>query len=346
MKILSPDDALRWPGIAIIGCGAITESYYLPALTKYPSLLERIVLADVDGDRARALADRFHVRAHTTDYRSVLGEVRGAVVAVPHHLHHGITKDLLAAGVHVLCEKPLAETAREAEEMISAAEGSGVTLSVNNVRRLFPSSVKVKELIEAGEVGAVRSIQYFDGARFNWPTASGFYFNSGLSKKGVLLDIGAHVLDLICWWLGTPPRLVSCEHDSFGGPEAAVSVVLDHGGHRSDVRLSRLAKLPNRYRISGEAGCIEGEVYDWTRLSVTDATGRRREVRTSGRYAGLSDLGVILIGNFLEVLRGTAAPLIPGRAVLPSLRLLDEAYARATKFAMPWYDVSAAPSEY
>src|SRR3990172_6682819 len=134
MRNGSPNLPERWPTIAVIGCGAITETFYLPAFKHCAHLFRQLILVDSDLERARGLGQQFQVTNYLTDYRDILGLVDGVIIAVPHHLHYSISKDLLTAGVHVLCEKPLAQTGPEAKEMIRLADENGVTISVNNTR--------------------------------------------------------------------------------------------------------------------------------------------------------------------------------------------------------------------
>lgn len=324
--------------IAVIGCGAIADSLYLPALANEPRGSVHIVLVDSNQDRLRIMADRYHVGDYVTDYRSLIGKVDAAIVSVPHHLHHNISADFLSADIHVLCEKPLAENALEAADMVRLAGEHGVILSVNNTRRLYPSSAQVKRWIASGEIGTPRSILFVDGGEFNWPTASGFYFNSRISSKGVVLDVGAHVLDLICWWLDGKPAIVSSKNDSFGGCEAAAAIVMSHHSCEVNVKLSRLAKLQNRFLVTGDEGVIEGEVYNWRNIRIRRTNGRGQELHFTSSEDELRGSGRVIVRNFINAIRGNEAPFILAQEVLPSIELLDEAYAKAERFAMPWYD--------
>jgi predicted dehydrogenase len=329
----------NYPTIAVIGCGAIAETFYLPALSSYPEILQRLILVDSNADRVRRVGKRFHVMTHFTDYRDIVGSVNGAIIAVPHHLHYSISKDLLAAGVHILCEKPLSERTAEARELVQLAKKMGVTISVNHTRRLMPSSKKVKQLLAEKTIGDIQTIVYLDGTEFNWPTASGFYFDSTLSAKGVLLDLGSHVFDLLCWWLGGKPKLISSENDSFGGCEAVASVLIEYKGCRGEIRLSRLSKLPNYYRITGNRGYIEGNVYDWRGITVSTAVDNRKPRRINLRGGDSSNPGNGLIASFLSAMKNEGQPLIPAEEVLDSIELLEEAYDRARRFSLPWYDL-------
>lgn len=324
------------PVVALIGCGAIAEQLYLPALSRWKHISEKLILVDTNEGRIRELSALSGSQHHTLDYREIIDKVDGAIVAVPHHLHYPVTMDFLRAGVHVLCEKPLAESTREACNMVRMAEERGVTLSVNNTRRLFPAYAKVKVLLDNETIGRPLSIEYLEGSEFKWPTASGFYFDSSQSAKGVLLDRGAHVLDLMCWWLDGRPDVLSSESDSFGGCETVSHVRLKHSDCICDVRLSWLYKLPNTFKVMGESGTIHGSIYDWDRLSITRNDGTHEKPRLRSKHRYFSDFGKDVVGNFLDVIRGNAQPLVAGRDVLNSIALLEECYAKVSRFDMPW----------
>ena len=330
------DPAVRGPALALVGCGAIAESFYLPALAK-AGLLGQLVLVDRDGHRVDTLGSAYGIARRASDYTDVLGKVDGVIVAVPHHLHHDISVDFLRSGVHTLCEKPLAETAAQLRSMISVACEGGVQLAVNNTRRLFPSYRKVEELIASKQFGEVKSIAYYEGGEFSWPTSSGFYFSSEFGGKGVLLDRGAHVVDLVCWWMGRKPELVSFYDDSFGGCEAVCEARLKTAGCNAIIKLSWLNKLRNRFVVVCEGAEFSGEIYDWRRLTVSRTGASRREkvvLKTSVRSFG--DYADQLVANFVDVIRGTARPLISADDVADSIDVIEQCYRHRRRFAMPW----------
>src|SRR5688500_5874863 len=102
------------PVIALIGCGAITEALHLPALARYPAIIAKAICIDPNLARARAMVTKFGAARAAERYQDVMTEVDGAIVAVPPKLHYPVAMDLLAANVHVLCEKPLAESGEQA----------------------------------------------------------------------------------------------------------------------------------------------------------------------------------------------------------------------------------------
>jgi predicted dehydrogenase len=328
--------------IAVIGCGAIAATYHLPALARHASLLKQVVLVDSDVSRARALAATLSGARVAESYERVWDDLDAAIIATPPWLHAQIAMPLLARGIHVLCEKPLAESAADARAMIEQAERSGAYLCVNHTRRAFPALRRVKELLDSGAIGECMAIEHTEGARFAWPSASGWHFARANGVKGVLFDQGAHVLDTICWWLGEKPAVVTCSTDSFGGPEGVASLVLERGACTIKVRLSWLSNLPNTYRIVGTRGAIVGAVFDWRRLTITDR-GRRRHLKVGAGPSDYTEFGNLIIDNFLDAIRGRAAPLVRAAAALPSIELIEDCYRCASRMRMPWLEILPSP---
>jgi predicted dehydrogenase len=326
------------PVIALIGCGAITEALHLPALSRHPEVMARAVCVDPNLGRAEAMAAQFGAARAVGRYQDVMADVDGAIVAVPPKLHHPVAMDLLAANVHVLCEKPLTETGEQARGLIAKAQQAGVALCVNNYLRLYPSSIKVRDLIAAGEIGPVRRLEFSWGEQFDWPAASGAYFGVAADGRGVLADKGAHVLDLVCWWLDEKPEVISYEDDSMGGTEAVAALHFRTKEGEGVVRLSWLSRYANTFEIRGDRATVAGRLFDWKTLELKRASGTRQKLRLPSAAKVPQDLGRTLLDNFLDVVRGRAVPIVAGPDVLPSIELLDDCYARRKRMAMPWYD--------
>lgn len=333
------------PRLAVIGCGAIAREFHLPAIGRQPALLDGLVLVDPDMDRARELGRELGVQRIAGDFREILGAVDGAIVCTPHRLHHPIALECLRRGVHVLCEKPLSESAAQVRELIAESRRTGARIAVNNTRRLRPTSRKIAELLRSGAIGELRSIDLQEGDRFDWPIASGFAFGRSARGRGVLLDVGAHVLDLICWWLGGRPRIIEYLDDSCGGGEAVAHLRFEHGACAGNVRLSWLTRLRNGLRIVGEEGAIEAGTYDWRSLILRSPSGKSRTLRLDAEVQTLGDLRHTLLDNFLQVIGDGAAPLVSAEDVLPSIELIEACYASRRRFSMPWLEPSAELKE-
>ncbi|MDJ0763953.1 MAG: Gfo/Idh/MocA family oxidoreductase [Myxococcota bacterium] len=326
------------PRIAIVGCGAIAESFHLPALAKHQGVVERSVLVDPDTARTEHLSRKFGIKSKASSHNDVLGEIDGAVVTTPHHLHFPIARDCLTAGAHVLCEKPLAVDPKEAHELVALAENKGVGLAVNNTRRLYPSYRRISEILNQGELGEIQRFVFHEGEVMAWPAATGFYFGLMGAAKGVLLDRGAHVLDLICWWLGGKPEIDRYQDDSFGGSEATAEVSFHLNGCVGNAYLSWLSRYPNKFRIEGTQGAIEAGIYELSSFFREDAIGQREKVRIPTKIRTFNELGGIIIDDFIDVVRDGSCPVVQGSDVLASLALLDECYAMRTRFEMPWHE--------
>ena len=324
------------PKIAIIGCGTAAQRYYVPVLRRHPGLKDRLYL--VDTDRAGAEETRAALGGGTIreDFRDVLHEIQGAIIILPNHLHHPVAMECLGAGVSVLCEKPLAVLPGHAREMIQKARDQGAALCVNNTRRMFPSFREVREIIASGRLGRLESIEYVEGNVFGWPSATGFAVNPKISSRGILMDLGAHVADTICWWLGGRPVLEEMRDDSYGGPESVVRIKAEKDGCKISITLSRLSDLSNRYQVTGDRGRISGRIFDWKRVSLKDenrAMSVRKLASVSRNYPGFA---APIVENFLQVIQGRAQPLISGSDVLDSIEFIHKCYERRERLDLSW----------
>lgn len=327
------------PVLALVGCGAVSQTFHIPALAKRPELTSKLILVDPDLDRAEAVRGDLNAAEAVTDYREVMSRIDGALVATPHGLHYPITMDLVRAGVHVLCEKPLAEKAEEVDEIVAAARENDVRVAVNQTRRLFSSFQAVRDLIASGGIGELREIHYELGEPFQWPAATQTYFGAKSGGRGVLFDTGAHIIDLICWWMGGRPEVVDYADDSHGGTEAVARIVLRHGEATAHVHLSWLTKLSNVYRVVGSQGSASGGVYEWSSYTRVDgAHGKPRKIRTDKASRMLSDFMDVLLANFTAVVASGADPLVSAEDVRPVVSVIDECYARRAPLDQPWHD--------
>lgn len=323
------------PRIALIGCGAIADIYHLPALAKHQEVLDKVVLVDTSVERLSGLSAKYGIHNTTQDYHSILNEVDGVIIAVPHHLHHRISMDFLAAGVPVLCEKPLAELPSEAREMVALSQKTGTPLAANHTRRLFPANAQIREILQRNGLGRLKSIQYIDGNPFSWPSASGFYFKKA-SPTGVLLDRGVHSIDLICWWLNGKPTLLSSENDSFGGFEGNALVKMQHEECAIEIKLSWLTRLRNAYSIVGELGKIEGGIEEWDAVTIQYNNGKVARINLPSPERDYKDFGGRMIDNFIDVIQKGVKPSVPAEEVLHSIELIDQCYTTVKRFDMPW----------
>ena len=317
--------------LAVLGCGAISEFAYFPALAARDDWRARTWLVEPSAGRGRSVAERYGFRPEQVvlELGQLPPRVELAINATPSHLHLATTLAMIERSAGVLIEKPFAENASDAETMIAAAAGRCV-LSVNQSRRAGPSNKLVRDLLASGKLGTVRRIDWQEGHKFDWPSRSGFNFRRPWKgrPRGVLLDIGVHVLDLVCWWLGGEAVVMTSEMDGYGGPEASASARLTVGGVPVDLKLSFLAKLKNQFVIEGTKGSIRGSTADYDRieLKMGDGAWKTLKARGAGDILGSTTR---IVENVLAAAHGREPLLIDAASTLAPMRAIDEMYARA-----------------
>jgi predicted dehydrogenase len=189
--------------VGIVGGGAISQLAHLPALAKMRGA-EIVAICDNDRNKARALADRFGAADAVTDIEDLLeiDDLNAVVVATPNHLHEPHVLAALAAGVDVLCERPVALTSRGVERIISAANKYGRKVIVGNNHRFRTDVQALARFINGGELGKVTGIR--GGAyQFRRP-GEGWRLRRAESGGGAFFDHGAPLLDLAMWIADAP----------------------------------------------------------------------------------------------------------------------------------------------
>ena len=183
-----------------------------------------------------------------------------------------------------------------------------------------------------------QKIFYHEGGEYNWPTVSGFYFNKEANDKGVMMDRGAHVIDLICWWLDDEIEVIQFEDDSLGGPEAFCHAVMRSDYCEIDVKLSWLNKLSNEYRIVGIDGDISGSIYNWKSYELTK-NGKKRTIKVQHKEDLFDDFGQTVFENFIKMIIGDSNRIsINASDVLQSIELIEKMYNNRQKINSPWQD--------
>lgn len=185
---------------AIVGCGRIAQRH-AEHISKRGQL---IAVCDIIQENADQLAVTYGARAYT-NYADMLSNERGIdVLAIcsPNGLHAQHAIEALKAGYHVLCEKPMGLTVKDCGEMIQTAERSNKRLFAIKQNRYNPPVVAVKELIDAGKLGKVLSLQL----SCFWNRNTDYYANSWKGTKdldgGTLFTQFSHFIDLLYWLIG------------------------------------------------------------------------------------------------------------------------------------------------
>ncbi len=188
--------------IGIIGCGGIANGKHMPALKNCSDLAEMVYFCDLVIARAEEAAKKFGTpdAKVCTDYKELLADKTIDVVHVctPNRSHSFITVDALEAGKHVMCEKPMAINAEEAQKMLDAAKRTGKKLTIGYQNRHRADSMYIKKECEDGTLGEIYYAKATAIRRRAVPTW-GVFMNEYEQGGGPLIDIGTHALDLTLW---------------------------------------------------------------------------------------------------------------------------------------------------
>ena len=245
--------------LVILGCGAVTQIMYVPVLKALRSHFEVVAACDVAGANRQCFHACFPSAKLFSDYRDLLQAVNAdaAIIALPHTLHKAAILHAFDGDLDVLCEKPLAITAGDCDEIERGRCAARRLLGVGLFRRHFPSVRAIHAMLAANALGAVTSFDFHHGSVYDWPAASLAMFDASLSGGGVLMDAGAHDLDLLLWWLGEADVLRYADDCVAGGVECDCALELHLGsGARGTMRLSRSADLNNVFHIVCERGVL------------------------------------------------------------------------------------------
>jgi predicted dehydrogenase len=205
--------------VGIIGAGGIAQKLHLPQVAATAGL--RVThLAGRKASRLRALAERFEVPHWTTDHRALLADdsVEGVIVALPHPLHVPVGLEVLAAGRHLLMQKPLCAEMAEADAFVAAVEASDRTVLV--LPHFAPEIYRARELIAAGAIGRptgghcrtshggpeVYYAEVSDG--FGEQPGDLWFFDARQAAVGALFDMGVYAVAMLVATLGTVRSVV------------------------------------------------------------------------------------------------------------------------------------------
>jgi predicted dehydrogenase len=190
--------------IGVVGTGAIAQMAHLPVLRKMRGV-NVVALCDTDRAKARALADRLEIPNVYVDLEDLFeaGNLDAVIISTPSHLHQPYTLEALAAGVDVLCERPLALTTRGVQAIIEAAAASGRKVMVGNNHRFRSDVQALDRFLRGGELGTLMGIRA--GAYHQHGSVSGWRLNRAESGGGALFDLGLSLVDLALWLSDYPP---------------------------------------------------------------------------------------------------------------------------------------------
>jgi len=272
---------IRW---GIIGAGDVTEVKSGPGFQKAEHSALTAVMRR-SGDLAREYARRHGIPFWTDDAQALIDhpDVDAIYIATPPYAHKPYTLAAARAGKPVYVEKPMAMNHHECQDMIAACGAADVPLFVAYYRRALPRFLKIKELIDNGAVGEVRTVsvvlhqrphpQYLDPDHLPWRV------RPEIAGGGLFLDMGCHTLDFLDYVLG-PIRAVTGFAGNQGGHYPAEDVVTGSFVFESGVQgvgtwCFTSSQERDQTEITGTRGVLAFSSFDTQPITLTTADGTR-----------------------------------------------------------------------
>ena len=312
--------------VAVIGAGSMGR-IHLRVLRELPDV-DLVAVADTDAELAQNAA-RLHGIRHYADYRRMLERERPAAVtvAVPTGAHHDVGLGAIAAGCHVMVEKPIAPTLKEADELVAAAARSGHVLMVGHVERYNPAVVELKRRLRDGQLGRIFHIH----CRRLGP------FPERIRDVGVVLDLATHDLDIMRYLVESDVTRLFAEisREVHHANEDMASAILRF--QNDAVGLLEVSWLtPTKIRdvtVTGERGMLRAEYLTQDLYYYENAHTREFEWEHLQILRGVSEGAMTRVSvpkqeplrlelrAFIDAINGDAGGIVSGADGLIALRL-------------------------
>lgn len=318
---------IQW---GLLGNATIARKCVIGAIQKSRNGTVR-ALASRNPEKARETQTRHAIPVLYECYAAVLADpaITAVYIPLPNHLHHPWTLKALAAGKHVLCEKPLAGSTREAQEMAAAARKADRFLMEAFMYRFHPRSRRIKTMVDQGVIGAPRIVR----AAFCYPMARDL-LESGDNARlkpemggGALMDVGCYGVSLARWLMNAEPVRVQAQASYHpGGVDWHLLGTLEFGPRRlAVIEASFITALQQTYSIVGARGAIElphDAFIPWEKDAVF--THRRQDEEAGTRHCiDGADEYQLMVEHFADVVLGTDQAAYSPRESIANMRVLD-----------------------
>ena len=354
--------------VALIGCGGISGAHAHAYRTLGPDVARVMACADSTLPLAERRATELGAPFVTDDYRAAIhrSDVDAVDICLPHHLHAEVALAALAAGKHVLVEKPMACSLAECRAMVDGATRAGRTLMVAQCQRYMPSYRGVRRLVTEGALGPVRAVR-FDSMQ-NAPAflhPDHWLFDSRLAGGGIVISVSVHRIDLVRYFVGDVRRVQALTRPGASpyrnGAEDYAAAVLEFengaiGEHFATYSGFRMP-YSEMFMLFGDRGAVHALPPAGSSMGpALYATADRDDAATRGsdwnaQFNGFlpvpPDQGDLPTGDgfaneiahFAECCRSGAEPLSSGRDNLGTMKVIFGIYRAAETGA--WVDLNA-----
>jgi predicted dehydrogenase len=320
-------DPVAW---GILGTATIARKCVIPALQASSTCALR-VLGSRDPNGADDFCSTHGIDKVVDGYEAVVNDpkVEAIYIPLPNHLHREWSLKALAAGKHVLCEKPLALNAREAREMAEAARDADRLLMEGFMYRFHPRSRRLHRMVTAGEIGSLRLVR----AAFCYPMEPAVIEagnNFRLRKEtggGALMDVGCYGVSTARWYFGREPVAVQAQADyhANGVDLHLVGSLKFDGGGLAVVEASFISALQQTYTLIGRQAAIElpHDAYiPWDKDTHYSIRGADQEHGEKILVQGADEFR-LMVEHVADAIRGRAALAYPSDESVRNMQVLD-----------------------
>lgn len=316
----------------IFGVGHVHSESYVANLRAAPGI-EFVGASETDRVMLADWTKRHHAFGYSSDDELIKAGVDFGIVCSPTNAHLPTVERMAAAGIHVLCEKPLATNAEDAQRIVDVCTDAGVLLMTAFPMRFSPSLATGAEWIREGRIGEVLAITGTN--RGHLPTGYAPWFaDPKLAGGGAVMDHTVHLADVMRWWLGNEPDEVYAETNRILHPEVAVetggliTLGFESGVFATiDCSWSRPDNYPTWGGLEIEAVGTEG-------VFTVDAFAQRFNVWSNGQTSWVdwgSDTNQLMIDHFVGAVRGDHPVAVTGFDGLRATEVALAAYRSAER---------------
>lgn len=314
---------LKW-GVA--GCGRFAERSFIPTI-KFLRKSTIVSFYSHNLIRAKELAEKTGTAGYFDNYDEFLKSGIDCVFVVSANVHHYEEVIKAAdAGKHILCDKPLAITSNQAEEMVETCKRNNVLFAVNYLHRFHPQVVKAKELIKNQVIGKLVSVNVNFNADF--PPGSNFRFNKKLSGGGALRDLGTHMIDLLRYFGGEIEDIngyidnivYKSEVDDF----ASAVVKFEKGSYGYFNVSFNNKKAFNKIEILGHNGAISIENFIGAKAGASSKLTILLEGEAKKSFRKRGNKLLFLLRSVQKSFLKNETPLVTGEDGLINMKIMEE----------------------
>jgi predicted dehydrogenase len=320
-------ERIKW---GVLGNAEIARVCVIPAMQKSRNGMVYGLATRSPGNARQVVADNNITQVYES-YDDLLADpfIDAVYIPLPNHLHHPWTLKALAADKHVLCEKPLACNAREAQEMADAAAAAELSLMEGVMYRFHPRNQLIRDMVSLGKIGTVALVR----SSFCYPMGEEILTKGNNARLraemggGALLDVGCYTVSVARWFMGMEPTAVQAQavyHASGVDMHLVGSLRFAENG-LATIEASFITSLQQTYSLLGSEGAIElphDAFIPWEKEAAFTVRGKDQEVGQKHVTEG-ADEYQLMVEHFADAILAKEALALTPEESVRNMRVLD-----------------------